>query len=162
MSLPIEWVEKIFRKLTLAYGRDFLARWEGITLADVKTDWMHELAGYENAPEAIAFALQNLPASRPPTVFEFREMCRKAPRKAEAQIEYKPDPARLAEELKKLNQSRKAPRQNVDCKAWAKALKARHEAGENLGQYQIFCYRKALKMDLIPEDPLLKRERQAA
>lgn len=29
MSLPAAWIDKIFTKLTLAYGRDFLGRWEG-------------------------------------------------------------------------------------------------------------------------------------
>ena len=68
MSLPLPWVDKIFLKLTLIYGRDFIGRWEGLEIADVKTDWGHELAGFENWPEAIAHALATCPPGKPPTV----------------------------------------------------------------------------------------------
>jgi hypothetical protein len=71
-------VDAVFKKLTLTYGRDFLSRWEGIDLIDVKNDWAHELRGYENAPDSIKYALQNLPV-RPPSVVEFRALCMRAP-----------------------------------------------------------------------------------
>ena len=79
MSLPSLWVDKVFEKLTLAYGRDFLDRWRDLDMEKVKADWAHELAGYENAPYAISYALQNLPATKPPNVFEFRNIARCAP-----------------------------------------------------------------------------------
>lgn len=158
MSLPCQWVDKIFRKLTLAYGRAFLDRWEGVAIADVKTDWGHELAGYESAPECIAYALSHLPASRPPTVFEFRELCARAPRKQQPALTWQPDPERLKQELSKLLPVRQAALSRVDHKAWAKALRARHERGERLSQYQVACYRQALKMDLIPADPMAGQE----
>ena len=78
MAMPSSWVDKIFQKLTLTYGRDFLGRWEGIPLEEVKADWAHELDGYEKAPHAIHHALTNLPI-RAPTVLEFRALCQKAP-----------------------------------------------------------------------------------
>lgn len=80
MSLPIPWVEKIFKKLTLTYGRDFMARWEGQEINDVIDDWAHELEGFEKWPEAVAWALQSLPAGKPPTVIEFRAICFRAPK----------------------------------------------------------------------------------
>jgi hypothetical protein len=79
MSLPMLWVDKIFTKLGLVYGRALLSQYEGFDIDDVKADWAHELAGYENHPESIAFALQNLPIDRPPNVLQFRAMCRRAP-----------------------------------------------------------------------------------
>ena len=79
-TLPLAWVEKVFRKLTVVYGRDFMARWEGQEINDVIEDWAEELAGFVNWPEAIAWALKNLPDSKPPTVLEFRALCFKAPR----------------------------------------------------------------------------------
>ena len=79
-ALPLAWVEKIFRKLTVVYGRDFMARWEGQEINDVIEDWAEELAGFVNWPEAIAWALKNLPDSKPPTVLEFRALCFKAPK----------------------------------------------------------------------------------
>lgn len=87
MSLPEHWTNKIFEKLMLTYGRDFLARWEGVPIADLKADWAHELAGYVcNAP-ALAYALQNLPTERPPTVLQFRAICQRAPAPAVPRIE---------------------------------------------------------------------------
>lgn len=146
MSLPIEWVEKIFRKLALAYGRDFLARWEGVDLNDVKTDWAHELAGFESAPECIAYALANLPMSRAPNVYEFRDVCRSAPRKEVAQIAYTPNPDRMIAELKKLRPMLATQKCDVDLKDWARRLKARHESGEKLHKCQIDAYREALRL----------------
>ena len=79
-ALPLAWVEKVFRKLTVVYGRDFMTRWEGQEINDVIEDWAEELAGFVNWPEAIAWALKNLPDSKPPTVLEFRALCFKAPK----------------------------------------------------------------------------------
>ncbi len=79
MSLPLPWVDKIFAKLTLVYGHDFLNRWRDLDLEAVKADWAHELAGFERHPEAIAFALTALPSGKPPTVLEFSDMARKCP-----------------------------------------------------------------------------------
>lgn len=79
MSLPLPWVDKIFAKLTLVYGHDFLNRWRDLDLDAVKADWAHELAGFAQHPEAIAFALTTLPPGKPPTVLEFRELARKNP-----------------------------------------------------------------------------------
>jgi hypothetical protein len=71
-------VDVVFTKLSLIYGRDFLGRWEGIDISDVKGDWSHELSGYEGNPAAIKYALQNLP-NKAPTVLEFRAICQRAP-----------------------------------------------------------------------------------
>ena len=99
MSLPAAWTDKIFTKLTLAYGRDFLARWEGIDLNDVKSDWSHELAGFAEHPEAIAYALANLPP-KAPSVIEFRALARRAPLPEVKLLDApKADPARVAGSL---------------------------------------------------------------
>ena len=58
MSLPIEWVEKIFAKLSVTYGRAFISQYEGIDPQAIKEDWAHELSAYHAKPEAIKFALQ--------------------------------------------------------------------------------------------------------
>ena len=71
-------VDVVFTKLSLIYGRDFLGRWEGIDLSDVKGEWAHELSGFEGNPAAIKYALQNLP-NKAPTVLEFRSICQRAP-----------------------------------------------------------------------------------
>lgn len=150
MSLPIPWVDRIFEKLALIYGREFTGRWEscGASIADVKTDWAHELAGYQHWPEAIAYALANVPADRPPTVLQFREICRKAPPKALPRLpEPKADPERVRQELAKLEplRARAVAGRVMDHKAWAKRLLARHDAGEKLNPTVLRFAREALE-----------------
>lgn len=136
MSLPIAWVEKIFTKLTLIYGRDFVARWEGLSIADVKTDWGHELAGFAEHPEAIAYALQNMPLGKPPTVLEFRAIARKAPMPERKLLpEPQADPERLKRELSKLGETRAKSVETAaryDPKDWARRIIHRHTAGEKI------------------------------
>lgn len=149
MSLPTNWVEKIFVKLTLAYGRDFLGRWEGIPIAQVKTDWAHCLAGFAEHPQAIMFALQNLPDTKPPTAQEFRAICRQAPRDANVALEAPKASADVVDkEITKIVASAfKAPvdeRGQVDHKRWAKKLRDRHQKREVLSLVQINAYRTAL------------------
>lgn len=78
MSLPEPWVDRLFTKLVLVYGNDFLRRWDGLEIADVKADWAHELSAYQQSPGAIRYALENLP-QKPPNVLEFRAICQRAP-----------------------------------------------------------------------------------
>ena len=142
MSLPIEWTEKIFKKLSLAYGRDFLGRYEGLPLADVKTDWSHELSGFEAHPEAIKHALQNLHPSKPPTVYEFREWCAKAPKMAALELPLPPqDPAIVAAIVSRIKGADHVP---AGMRDWAHRLKARHDGGDRLTRYQVDGYRQAL------------------
>lgn len=112
--LPPAWVDRIFEKLTLIYGSDFVNRWKsaGIPIEDVKADWAKELAGFADHPDAIAYALENLPKDRPPTVLQFRDVCRKSPPKAAPALAYKgsPMPPEIRERLKDLtNQLRAKP-----------------------------------------------------
>ena len=149
MSLPTKWVEKIFTKLTLAYGRDFLNRWEGIPIAQVKTDWAYCLTGFTEHPEAIMFALLNLPDSRPPTAQEFRALCRQAPRKATTQLPAPMvDPDYVDAEILKMAAAAMKPpvneRGQVDHNRWAKKLNERHQRGESLSLVQISAYKTAL------------------
>lgn len=149
MSLPTKWVDAIFTKLGLAYGRDFLGRWEGLPISAVKTDWSECLKGFVDHPESIAFALSNLPDSRPPTAQEFRALCRQAPLYAKQALPApKADDSLVTEQLRKMSASAfKAPkdsRGNVDHKLWAKRLNERHQNGEKLNLIQVNAYRKAL------------------
>ena len=145
MSLPAAWTDKIFAKLTLAYGRDFLGRWEGVDLCDVKTDWSHELAGFEHHPEAIAYALANLPP-KAPTVIEFRALARRAPPPPMPRLEApKADPERVAKELAKLAPLRRVAVQTVGAKDWARRILTRAEAGERIRPICLRFAQEALK-----------------
>ncbi len=149
MSLPTAWVDKIFTKMTLIYGRDFMGRWEGLEMNDVKTDWAHELAGFENWPESIAWAFQNLPTAKPPTVLEFKAICYRAPKPTrQALPEPAANPERMAAELKKLRPlvAKLAITGNKD---WAHRIIARFEAGEKLNLTTLRFAREALKHTAI-------------
>lgn len=130
MSLPIAWVDKLFEKLSIRYGRDFLGRWEGMPIADIKTDWGDILSGFRDHPASIAWALENLPEVKAPTATDFRALCRKAPTPNVPQLEApKASRDRMEAELRKL-----APiinRKEVDMKDWARLLEVRDKAGED-------------------------------
>lgn len=68
-------VDLIFTKCALVYGRDFLARWQGLDLNEVKADWAHELGPLLGNHQAIRHALTHLPIDKPPNVFQFRALC---------------------------------------------------------------------------------------
>lgn len=143
MSLPSPWVERIFDKLTLVYGQSFLRRWQDIDLAAVKADWAHELSGFQQHPRAIAWALQNLPPDKPPTVLEFRALARKAPPEEIPKLEApKADPERVNAELAKLAPVR-APRGD-DGKDWARRLVEQAEAGGKVRALSLRFAREAL------------------
>lgn len=124
MALPLPWVEKIFQKLALVYGRDFIGRWEGQNLGDVMADWSHELAPLAQNPAAIKYGLENLPPDKPPTCLQFRSICNRRP---EAPMPALPAPktAPSPEVMEKVAEIGKPRIEAFDPKAWAKKLKAR-------------------------------------
>lgn len=145
MSLPTPWVDKIFDKLTVTYGQAFLRRWNDIDINAVKSDWAHELSGFAQKPRAIAWALENLPEDKPPTVLDFRRLCRSCPPELTPQIEGpKADPERVAAELRKL-----APLRQIggdkDHKAWARVIISRHKAGEPVASATLWHAQQALR-----------------
>ncbi len=148
MSLQTALVDMIFTKMTLVYGRDFLARWEGLNLPDVKTDWAHELSGFEQHPEAIAYALQNLTPGKPPTVIEFRAIARKAPL---PQWQELPAPTlsgqKLMAEIGKIAQLKQRAKDVPGAKDWAKRSIQRHQAGDKLRPVTLRFAREALGME---------------
>jgi len=132
MSLSDQVIDVVFHKLSVVYGRDFIARWEGLDLADVKADWAHELDGFDEWPEAIAHALRTLPPGKPPTVLEFRELARKAPRKQPLALpEPAADPMRVSEALQKLSAPAPAVSPYTD---WIRRGLARIERGEPMSK----------------------------
>lgn len=134
MSLPLPWVEKIFQKLTVTFGRDFVGRWEGLNLADVKADWAHELRGFQQNPQAIAYGLEHCLDGKPPTVQEFKAICCRRPDAPLAALPAPPaDPARVAAELQKIATSQREARR--DYRAWAPQVLARKQRGENVSAY---------------------------
>ena len=134
MSLPVKAVDRIFARLGATYGAAWDRAMGSAPLADVKTVWAHELAGFAPHLQSIAWALENLP-ERCPNVIEFRNLCRQAPRAAEPQLpEPQADPKRLRAELAKLAEVRNAAVEPVGAKDWARRILARVEAGERINR----------------------------
>lgn len=148
MSLPAAWIDKIFDKLTLTYGQTFLRRWQDLDLNAVKSDWGHELDGFDKSPKAIAYALQNLNPERPPTVLEFRAICYKCPSDQPVMIAQPRAAAeKIAEELLKMAPLRQ--RVYVDQRDWARRIVARHEQGDKIRPYSLKLAQSALKLNLM-------------
>lgn len=137
MSLPADWVEYVFAKLQLRYGRDFSMRWEGLDLNVVKADWAEELDGFESHPALIEHALKHLP-ERAPTVIEFRRIARGGPdiQRDQKRIEGVHQPAsrefvaHLVDRLKPTLRGKRDPRQ------WARDLLERHDTAMRHTEYE--------------------------
>ena len=153
MSLPLKAIERLFDRLGATYGREWTGKWDGIDDSSVKSLWAHELSAFADRERmtAVAWALENLP-EKCPNAIQFRNLCRQAPQWQALQLDApKADPRIVDAEMAKIAatalRSSSNPEQRGDPLAWAKRLKARHDKGEKLGHYQIFCYRKALGLD---------------
>lgn len=145
MSLPLPWVDRIFDKLTLVYGQSFLRRWADIELNAVKSDWAHELAGFEHHPKAIAWALQNLPTDKPPTVLDFKFLARRAPPEELPRLEApKVDPERVAAELAKLVPIVEKPKHG-DGRGWARDILGRYKCGAKIAPATLRMAKQALE-----------------
>lgn len=153
MSLPMKAIDRLFERMAATYTTQWVRQFEHVPMQDVKTAWAHELDGFSGRLEALAWALENLPA-RCPNVIEFRHLCRQAPRPAEQQLPApKADPERVASELSKLRDAMKAAAPNahaVDPKGWAKAILAREKSGDRLNPTTLRFAREALRVHLQP------------
>ncbi len=138
-------VGMIFTKLQVRYGAAWLRQWEGLDMPMVKSDWKHELAGFERNPTPLLHALTILP-ERVPNVKQFRDLANQAPlpvaprlaRPAANQAVVARSKAKLASIKEAMAEGAADP-----LRPWL-ALKARHEAGERLTPFQIDGYRQVL------------------
>lgn len=147
MSLPAPWVDKLFQKLAVTYGQGFLRQYDGVPIEEVKANWAHELSCFQQSPDAIRYGLEYLPASKAPTVLEFRDLCRRAPAAPVPQLEApEVDPEKVKAVTKALRGIGRKEREN-DLRAWAYRLKERDERGPGISAYQRSCYREALRID---------------
>ena len=147
MSIPSAWIDRIFEKLTLVYGAEFLNRWKGVPLEEVKADWARELDGLEKRPEAIKYALEHLPTDKAPTVLQFRELTRRAPEKqAIALPPPEVNPAAVARAIEMANKAFNTP---VDRLARQREHMAMELRGERISPAQRDFWRRALRGELI-------------
>lgn len=131
-------VDRLFDRLSAVYGRDFTAKFDGVTVDAVKTAWANELRGFEKQFDAVSWALDNLP-ERCPNAVQFKLLCRRAPTEAAAAL---PSNAKLRgptpEERAKLRAMAADIRRGTlfakPGRQWAYDLIACHEAGWRNGQ----------------------------
>ncbi len=73
--LPRHWIEKMFDKMLLDYGKKFIDQWAGTDPEKLISHWAQELAGFTNDELKRGY---NALAERdwPPTLPEFKKMCR--------------------------------------------------------------------------------------
>lgn len=149
MPLPKPWVDRIFEKLTLVYGHAFLARWRDLDMDAVKADWAQELDGFDAHPESIGYALRYLP-EKPPSVVEFRALCRRAPLPSLPRLDSPcADPERMAAEVERARKAAKlAPQQRGDGKDWARCVLAAVGRGEKRSPNSVRIARDALRREL--------------
>lgn len=143
MSSRAEFIEGLFTKLMLRYGRAFLARWRGMSLEAVKADWAQELASYAERPEAIEYAFALLNPDEPPTAARFRELCASAPMPAFRAVPEPKQPQRAAEIRRKYLRP-VAPVTGRE-RAWAARMVQRADAGEQVSGYSLRAALDALK-----------------
>lgn len=131
MSLPSQWVDRIFLRLIGIYGAQFKAKFSvvengvDVGMENAKENWAHELRNYSDKPEAIAYALDHLPVERAPNALEFRDACRRCPAKEVAALPYRPteeDKVRNRELSHKVADA--CQRQEFDGLLWAKKPKS--------------------------------------
>lgn len=147
--LPMSWVNKIFHTLTVLHGREFLGRWEGIPIEDVKADWAERLGCFFTRPKAIEYALDNLHDNKSPTALDFRTVCLRCPAPVLVALDAPAaDPARVAAEFAKMATTAPAPRAApVDHKACHRAIIAKHAAGIKVNPGPLRMARQALGLE---------------
>ena len=127
MTQPID---RLFERLSMTYGNAWDNSLGSAPLNEIKSFWMHELAGFLKSKEAmmsISYALDHLP-ERPPNLVQFKNLCMQAPIvKPLALPEPAADPERVKQELAKLAPLRMGP--GVDPKEWAHRILAEYAAG---------------------------------
>lgn len=144
MPLKSEAIDWIFAKMTVRYGAAWIAKWNGIPMEAVGKDWAAELGN--TSRDSIVYALGYLPLDFPPTVLQFREICRRAPNRDAQQAQLNApvaDPKRVSELLAKAQamQAARQPRQ------WAYDLRDRETAGERLTEPQRMAWRRAIRSE---------------
>lgn len=99
MRLPEKWVAHIVKELQGAYGQQFAGKFSKVVdgvdvgINNFKEALATRLFGFVENPEALRYALDNLPDTHCPNVPEFHKLAQSAPRKTSPALSYTPSPA---------------------------------------------------------------------
>lgn len=141
MPLSQRIVDEIFGRLLVRYGAAWIRMWEGIDIGPVKADWAQQLDGA--SVDSIRYGLDNLPEKYPPTVAEFRAICRGVPLQHVRMLP--PPPINRTKAKEAAEKMRGLFKPKEDPLGWAKELRRREKAGESLTFFERDCWREALK-----------------
>lgn len=144
MELPASWVDALFAKLSIRYGAVFARQYADLDIAAVKADWAKVLGMFSFRPEAIAYALEYLPADKAPNASQFRTLCMAAPMSVRARL---PRPAQNPEKAREVVEAVKAAlAPHGDPLAGARRLRQRESEGDkSLTPFQREFWRAALR-----------------
>lgn len=143
-ALPDGWIDRLFQRFSVLYGKHWADMWEGVPLADVKDAWATEL--HDVTGQQIIFALGKC-GKFPPTLPEFVALCKPAPVPAAHRLFLpSPRPARVEIDARvKAEIDRYLKRgQTRDPKDWAREILSLAEQGEYRQPYGIQCAKEAL------------------
>lgn len=76
MPLQKPYVDRLFARLSVRYGAEFMRQWPDIEPDVIKADWADVLDGV--GADSIAYALRYLP-EKPPSALRFKTLCNSAP-----------------------------------------------------------------------------------
>jgi hypothetical protein len=141
-------IDSVFARLAAVYGSKFTAQWPASQAASVKAEWAHELREFAGKPDAIAYALDCLPAGSVPNVLEIRDIARRRPGGNNATGTRRETPVTPEERERALVILRAFERPTrQDAKQWARRLRYRELCGERLSKYQRDAWRVALRYE---------------
>ncbi len=140
MALSAQFVDRIFVRLAARYGASWFRMWDGIPMEAVKADWAETLAGLNDSPDAIRYALDNLPVDWPPNSAQFVALCINKPEPAPIAL---PAPRADSEVVRAVMDAVNV--QPVNPRAWAHELRRRELACERLTAAQRSMWREALR-----------------
>lgn len=102
MAMPLRYVKEIHGRLAARYGSSWRAKWGGVPMEAIESDWSNQLSGMQ--PESIRKALDSLPPDFPPTCAAFRALGAIRHDAAPVPvIDFTPDPALAKVALEAMN-----------------------------------------------------------
>lgn len=143
-------IEKILSKLALTYGVRFHAQYEGMAPDMVRANWRKELGDISR--EGIEYATANLPEKFPPNVLEFRRLCHSRRTEASRLLLPPPRPRGMDDKVRERIAAIGAQKRDLDPKGWARKLRMRELACENLTPTQRAMWRAALGSNALPPE----------
>lgn len=161
-ALPDAWIDRLFMRFAVLYGKHWLDMWAGIPMEQVKAAWASELASVP--AERFGPALQAV-GKFPPTLPEFVALCKPqppipSPAYHRALLPSQKGAPPSAEVQREIDTLLAGWGGRSDPKKWAREILAEAKAGRYRYAYGIECATEAL-LNEMPADPEAALERQA-